>query len=178
MTRTYRYTIPTLIMHWTFAAIIVPYFFIGKAFATTSPSPEKLKLFFLYNSLGGVLAFLLLIRFVLLVTQKRPEADPTWSLFITQLSIILQVFLYSASLVMIVSGLWVTISEGLLTLAFAGNWQAWPAKLQTPLAQVHCTAANILAVTVILHVLGVGFHQFIMKDNLISRMLPGTPFTQ
>jgi len=78
--------------------------------------------------------------------------------------------LYLLVIGMVASGLGTAILAGLPEIVFQGIGQL-PASFNDSLPRiVHGVVATILMAVVVLHVVGVLFHQLKLKDSLLSRM--------
>ncbi len=165
-----KYSRPTIILHWLFAVTIIAVFVLGKVLTGTPVSPEKLTAFMAHAGLGALTGLFLIYRIILLFKHARPKPDPKWGMVIIALSKLVHLLLYLAPLALVVSGMGMSLFAGLMELAIAGNWQAWPTAITIPPATIHGLAAPILLASFVLHVIAALYHQFIMKDNLIARM--------
>lgn len=165
-----KYSRPTIILHWLFAITIIAVFVLGKILEGTAISPEKLNIFMAHAGLGGLTGLFLIYRIVLLFKHARPQPDPDWGGVMISLSKLVHLLLYLAPLALVISGMSMAIFAGLMELAIAGNWQAWPENITISPAAIHGLAAPVLLVSVGLHVVGALYHQFVLKDNLVARM--------
>ncbi|KZL17324.1 hypothetical protein PsAD2_03193 [Pseudovibrio axinellae] len=167
-----KYTRPTIILHWLFAVTIIAVFVLGKVMEDTAASPEKLNIFMSHAGLGALTGLFLVYRIILLFKHPRPKPDPKWGIVMISLSRLIHLLLYLAPLALVLSGMSMSLLAGLMELAIAGDWQAWPEHITISPAAVHGLAAPVLLASFALHVIGALYHQFILKDNLVARMKP------
>ena len=81
------------------------------------------------------------------------------------------VALYVLVLAMVSSGLGIAISADLFAVAFGGSEAPLPASFNDiPARTIHGIVATLLLLLIALHMLGWAYHQFMLKDRLISRM--------
>jgi cytochrome b561 len=72
---------------------------------------------------------------------------------------------------MTVSGISLSLQAGLLPIIFGGSGAALPADFYVFAARMlHGVIAPMLALLIVLHVGAALYHQFLLKDNLLSRM--------
>ncbi|WP_057460748.1 cytochrome b/b6 domain-containing protein [Pseudovibrio sp. POLY-S9] len=167
-----KYSRPTIILHWLFAVTIIAVFILGKVLEGSAISPEKLNIFMAHAGLGALTGLFLVYRIVLLIKHARPKPDPNWGIVMISLSKLVHLLLYLAPLALIISGMSMSLFAGLMELAMAGDWQAWPENITIPPAAIHGYAAPILLASFALHVIAALYHQLVLKDNLVARMKP------
>lgn len=165
-----KYSRPTIILHWLFAVTIIAVFILGKVMVGTEISPMKLNVFMTHAALGGLTGIFLVYRIVLLFKHPRPAPDPSWNIAMRVVSKLVHLLLYLAPLALVASGMSMSLFAGLMDIAIAGDWQAWPVNITVSPAAIHGLAGPVLLASFALHVAGALYHQFIMKDNLIARM--------
>ena len=72
---------------------------------------------------------------------------------------------------MAASGMATALQAGLPEIIFGGSGAALPANFANLIPRiVHGWIATLLVLLVGLHVVGVVYHQFVLKDRLLSRM--------
>lgn len=165
-----KYSRPTIILHWLFAATIITVFILGKVLEGSAVSPGKLNIFMAHAGLGFLTGLFLIYRILLLIKHPRPQPDPNWGVVMIALSKLVHALLYLAPLVLIISGMGMSLFAGLMQLAISGNWQAWPETINIAPAAIHGVAAPVLLASFILHVIAAFYHQLVLKDNLIARV--------
>ncbi|SDR28216.1 cytochrome b/b6 domain-containing protein [Pseudovibrio sp. Tun.PSC04-5.I4] len=165
-----KYSPPTIILHWLFAVTIITVFILGKVLVGTEISPTKLNVFMTHAALGGLTGLFLVYRIILLFKHARPAPDPSWNIAMRAVSKLVHLLLYLAPLALVLSGMSMSLLAGLMNIAIAGDWQAWPINITVLPVELHGLAAPVLLASFALHVAGALYHQFIMKDNLMARM--------
>lgn len=120
---------------------------------------------------GMIVGVLLIIRLVVRFrSQKPPKADAGNAL----LNIGAQVAhwgLYIAAFAMVASGLGAALSAGLFGITFGGNGEPIPTELAQLAPRVaHGVIAKLMLALILLHIAGWAYHQFVLRDKLISRM--------
>lgn len=168
-----RYHPLLVALHWVLAIMILMSLVAGGPMMAEMESTDPEKMFALTGHMiwGMVVGALLIIRFVVRVrSQKPPKADSGYSL----LNIGAQAAhwgLYILVFLMVASGLGTALSAGLFGITFGGSGEAIPADLAQYAPRVaHGIIAKVMLALIVLHVVGWAFHQFVVRDKLISRM--------
>lgn len=176
-----RYNPLAILLHWAMAFLIIGVLALGFYMVNLQFSPSKMK-FINWHKWLGVIALSLFVLRVLTRMLRRPPAlpaamlatMPAWqraahtgthvALYVLMAAVPLAGMAYSsaAGFPVVLFGLWPLPSlvapnpELALTLKSAHIWAAWA-----------------LAALVALHVAAALKHQFIERDGLMRRMMPG-----
>ena len=160
--------------HWIGALVVIAMLAVGLYFGGLPRGDEKSFLRGMHVSFGGLLFLFLIFRVMWRVFSKSPDpveqAKPLK--IVTKL---VHWILLLCVLIMAVSGPWIVWSAGYGINVFDLFTIPTPIErmqeLHKTLEVVHEYTAQVLLYTLILHVLAVLKHQFIDKDNLLSRMV-------
>ena len=116
--------------------------------------------------LGTLIMFLMIARLFTRYMTKRPAAVDSGSPLLNKLASIVHGLLYVAVIAMAIAGMGIASQAGLNTPGanLPVDFFAFPARYG------HKFIAIFLMVLITAHVGGWAYHQFIKKDNLISRM--------
>lgn len=168
-----RYHPALVAMHWIVAIMIFMALVIGGPMMADlkSTDPQKLSGLTGHMIWGSVVGALLIIRLITRFgTQKPPKADAKNGL----LNMGAQVAhwgLYLLAMAMVASGLGIAASAGLFDIAFGGSGVPLPEDFSIyPPRVAHGIIGNLLLVLIVAHIAGWAYHQFILRDSLISRM--------
>ncbi|MBS1227607.1 MAG: hypothetical protein H6R17_884 [Proteobacteria bacterium] len=160
------------VLHWLIAALIIAALVFGTFIMARLPNSDPGKPFaLLKHMLTGTVIFGLSVA-RLLVRAKAPRLAPmssgmAWADRIVPL--VHRVF-DALVLLMIGSGLVMALVSGLPQTVFLGRG-ALPEHLDPALLHaLHVFVARLLAAVLALHVAGAFYHQFVLRDGLISRM--------
>ena len=170
-----RYTTLAIVLHWVLALALILSFSVGLYMADLPLSPQRVKLFNWHKWAGITILTLSLLRLLWRLTH-RPPAEipmPRWqlrasrwthgALYILFFAVPLAGWAYSSA-----AGFPV-VWFGVLPLPdFVSPDKALAEALKT----LHSALAWALAALAVVHVGGALKHQFIDRDNLLSRMLP------
>lgn len=128
----------------------------------------------LHKSTGLVLLIFVVVRLIMRVISKYPplpENTPALVVFLSKSNVLL---LYTMMVIMPASGFLMSTLAG-HPLPFFGFFQI-PAIIQNLSSaafchRIHSVSSILFVITICLHVGGGLFHQFVLKDNLLKRML-------
>ena len=176
-----RYSGVAMLLHWLLALALIGLFGVGLYMADLPFSPQRLKLYNYHKWAGMTVLALSLLRLVWRATHRPPalprsieDAMPAWQRAAHHGTHHLMYLLFFA--VPLIG--WAYISAagfpivlyGVLPLPdFIGPDKALAALIKP----WHKFSAFALAALVLLHVAAALKHQWIDRDRLISRMLPG-----
>ncbi|WP_417070611.1 cytochrome b [Niveibacterium terrae] len=170
------------LLHWAIAAMILAALVMSTFVMTRIPasSPDKVSALIRHISVGSLIFVASMLR---LATRGRTVAPPALSSgmrWADALAIIVHRLLEALTFLMIGSGIAMVIQENLIAV-FLSVHGVLPVGLEAlPLRAFHIGTASLLAATLALHVCGALYHQFILRDGLITRMsfgasAPGAP---
>ncbi len=170
------YGIVAQTLHWLIAALVIVQFVLGVKTAGLPLSLERLILLARHKSLGLTLFALVILRLAWRI-YSPPPPQPSQAPLRTaaQLS---HGLLYALLLAMPIIG-WLLSSASSLTVSWFGLFSL--PNLVTPdrrlahwMLLTHQTMAWLLLAVIILHIGAAFWHHFILKDNVLTRMLPFT----
>jgi cytochrome b561 len=174
---TARYTRTAQGLHWLLALLLAGLVALGLYMHGLPLSPRKLQLFS-YHKWAGVTAFLLaLVRILWRATHRPPPLPEGSSRFVRVASEAVHGLLYLLMLAIPLSGWLMSSAKGFQTVWFGvlpiPDLVGRDAALGNVLLQVHQYLNWTLIALVLGHVAAALKHQFIDRDGLIARMLPG-----
>lgn len=173
-----RYGVVAQVLHWVIAILVFAMFGLGYYMEDLPLSQEKLELYNTHKSLGITIFSLALIRLVWRLFNAAPplpEHMAPWERAAAHMS---HALLYGLILIQPLIGFLqsnaanfpVVVWDVLPLPAIIGTDEA----LGETLAGVHGVVANVLAVLILVHIAAALRHHFILKDNVLRRMLPGS----
>ena len=172
MSDTKRYSTTMVILHWALALAILGAIFMGSIVLDDMESdhPQKILLLKLHILVGlSILAFTL-FRLVIRFTSQLPAPLPEGNPLLEQLGKVVHYVLYLFTILTTLSGIYLAISAE-LPAVLLNNIGVLPKDYEDFIAhEAHDIFANLLLLTIALHVAAAFYHQFILKDGLISRM--------
>jgi cytochrome b561 len=172
-----RYSKTAITLHWVIAVMVFMGLFIGGKLLTEidNADPEKIVALKGHMIFGLVVGVLMLARIVVRFTAKRPAPLRTGNALLDLLGKLTHTLLYLLVIGMVASGLGTSILAGLPEIVFQGIGQLPASFNDLPPRVAHGVLAKILMALILLHVAAAMFHQFKLKDKLLSRMGIGQP---
>ena len=168
-----RYHPALVSLHWLLALLIMLAMGMGTFVLKEIPntSPEKLGALQGHMIMGFAIGALMMARLIGRLRTSHPQVASTGSNVLNLLGKGAHVGLYLLVFAMAASGAATALQAGLPQMIFAGSAGSLPDSfaIYTPRV-VHGWIAKLLMALVALHVVGVVYHQFGLKDRLLSRM--------
>lgn len=124
---------------------------------------------------GIVVLALLVIRLIVRYTTKRPEWASAGNKFLDVIGELTHLGLYLLTFGMVITGIILADQRGILASAFGIGSTPTPGNFRRggfgfSLGFLHGGIWTLLVLLILLHVGAALYHQFILKDNLLSRM--------
>ena len=176
-----RYTATAKLLHWVLALALITALGLGLYMVSLSFSPQRLKLYNWHKWLGVSILVLSLLRLGWRLAHKPPAlpaamqaAMPRWQHLAHHGT---HHALYALFLIVPLLG-WAYSSAAGFPIVFLGlialpDWVAASPELAETLKPLHQWSAYALAALIVLHIAAALKHQFIDRDGLLLRMLPG-----
>jgi cytochrome b561 len=170
-----RYTEFAMVLHWLVAAGIA-FLYVHGFDMMRLPASERLPQLNLHRSVGVVVFALVLVRLWWRFTHPPPEV-PMPALQ-AKVAGFVHVLIYALLIVNGIAGSigWILSGD---PIVFFGM-QVAPARAASPALEHLCvvvgmTTARALVVAIALHVVAVVKHEWLDRDRILERMLPGPP---
>ncbi|MDG2340301.1 MAG: cytochrome b/b6 domain-containing protein [Paracoccaceae bacterium] len=168
-----RYHPLLVAMHWLVAIMIIIAVFIGGPSLTAIDNSDPGKIMPLGGHIvwGLVIGTLMLIRLVTRLRSQKPPAADAGNEMLNKGAKLSHIALYVLVFAMVGSGIGIALSANLFDIVFGSSGATLPVDFSGISARTaHGVIASLITLFVALHVLGWGYHQFIRKDGLFSRM--------
>lgn len=167
-----RYSTSMVVLHWVLAIFILGAIFMGAVVLDEMDSthPQKILLLKLHIIVGiGILLFTLL-RLILRFRTPQPAPVTSNSKWMDMLAVTVHYLLYLLTILTVLAGLALAVSAD-LPAVLLNHIGELPKDYDDYLAhEAHDVFANLLLFTIALHAAAALFHQYILKDGLLSRM--------
>ncbi|MBI3902350.1 MAG: cytochrome b [Nitrosomonadales bacterium] len=164
---------PVLIsLHWLLAIVILGLFFLGLFVLDEmkSTDPQKAGLLVLHIIGGIAVLVLTVVRLIVRMRTPRPAPIVTGKPLADKLAVGIHHLLYTLTILAALVGLVLTYSADLFSILFAHTGKL-PEDFEDYLShEAHGLLANGLIAIIALHIAGALQHQFILKDNIMSRI--------
>lgn len=170
---TTRYHPALVALHWILALMIFMALVVGGPMmaAMESTDPQKLTGMTGHIIWGMTIGVLILLRLITRFVTTKPAKADTGKAALNTAAGLTHWAMYALVAGMVLSGLVMAYNADLFAITLGGSGAPLPADLTVYPARVaHGVIANVLTALLVLHVVGWAFHQFILRDRLISRM--------
>ncbi len=167
-----RYSLPSILLHWTMAAAIAAAWLIG-TLIEAFPRAERAGPLGVHALIGLAVAALLLPRLLARLSGGAPAAEgPAWE---RRLAAAAHLLLYALMLAVPLTGIAGAMSgRQPLVLPLLGELPTLlrPLGLRGLFEEAHEVMANLLLGAVALHVAATLWHALVRRDGVARRMLP------
>jgi cytochrome b561 len=166
-----RYHPVHVAIHWLMFLLVVMMLGVGKFVLPGIPAdnPQKPSMLQTHAYIGAFITVLLIIRIILYFTTQRPAPADAGNAFLNFVARAVHFLLYLLLIGMAVSGLGM-FQQANLPAVFSGA-APYPADFFVYPPRIgHGLISTLLILLIALHVGAALYHQFIRKDNLLSRM--------
>lgn len=164
-------------LHWSMSILIIGLLLVGFYMTNIDKSDFKWYMYDLHKATGTLVLILVVLRIIWRLSNVwpgLPDNMPKWQVLLVHFNIF---FLYCMMLIMPVTGFFGSLIGGhdisfynLFTIsAIAQNKE-----LGKRLFEIHEIAPYFLIASIGLHFFAALYHHFIMKDNVLRRMLKGS----
>ena len=174
MSNVNRYTRTAMVFHWSLAFLIIAMLAFGWSIDLIPPGSTRHWFQNLHKLVGCVVLLMGFARIAWRITHRPPEA-PSVPRIQAVLAALVHLALYGFMLVMPLSGLLFT-NYGRGVKIF--SWSA-PQVLGAPdddlqafFLGVHGYAPYVFLALIVVHIAAALWHQFVLRDKTINRMLP------
>jgi cytochrome b561 len=163
-------------LHWVLAALIITTLGVGfLALAQWRVDDPRTMVLLRWHMGGGVLILALMaLRFVVRLRTPLPSNEKRKPRLLWRAAAVSHYGFYVLVLLIVGTGYATAVLAGLPAMLFGrSEWYLAPSFVHYPTFAAHALLATVLANLIVLHVLAAFYHQFVRKDDLLSRMLWG-----
>ncbi len=160
-------------LHWLIAAMILVGLLVGGPALADMQNDNPDKMFALTGHMiwGLLIGAFMLVRLATRLFSKRPPSADAGNAMLNLGAKSAHLGLYVLVFAMVGSGIGLAISADLFTTVFGGSGAQLPTDFNNFSARVaHGLIATALLILIGLHFAGWAYHQFFVRDGLISRM--------
>lgn len=171
-----RYGAVAIALHWLVAAALVALYWIGWEMVDLPLGPDKLRLYALHKSIGLTVLLVAIARLLWRATHRPPALPADIAPWQKTVSAITHWSLYALLLLIPLTG-WVLNGTTGFPLSWFGvvsvpNLVGAMPDWKNSAAFVHEFFGKILLALVALHVAGALHHHFVLRDAILTRMVP------
>ena len=165
--------------HWLVAAVVLTMLGIGVSMVASLADYHLL--LSIHRPLGILLLILVIIRYINRRFSTLPPFPDTMSQAERSAASASELVLYTLLIAQPVVG-WGMLSTARYPIVLFGSFHLFPIlphslALYAFLRKTHTVLALLLFLTILAHFAAVLFHTLVIRDGLLSRMLPGKPRT-
>jgi cytochrome b561 len=162
--------------HWVIVLLVLAQFVVGVSAHDMPVSLLRLKLLTLHKSIGVTAFMLVLLRLAWRAYSPAPPLPAHMASWQRRLAELSHVLLYALLLTLPVIG-WIASSASNLTVRWfflfnLPNLVGPDPELAKSAKGLHMTLAWVLLAVVSVHVLAALWHEYVVKDGVLRRMLP------
>ena len=179
---THRWGAVAQLLHWLIVALIIVQVTLASLADDLPPGARKLSLLARHKSVGITILALAILRLAWRRLNPTPPLPTTLKPYQRRLARFTHVMLYVLLFAMPLSG-WMMSSARGFPVSWFGFFQLPDLvpknkALYEALLTTHGTLACVLGAVVVLHVAGALTHHFMLRDDVLRRMLPFTTTTR
>lgn len=166
-----KYSKRIIVIHWLTLALLVAAWFLGESVHDARKAEGATIAGYMAHSLVG--AAVLLLTLARLAFRRKDGVPPAMgNTPMDKVAKGIHHLLYALLILLPVSGMMQVLGSDVGKALLAGDATLLPAKFEGVVAhEVHEVLVTALIVLAAVHVLGALKHQFVMKDNIMDRML-------
>jgi len=166
-----QYSKRMVIIHWlTLVALIAAWFLGESVHEARHDSSMTIAGYVFHASMGGLVLLMTLARLFFRTKDGTPPVEG--HSILDKLAKGVHHFLYTLLVLLPVSGMMQVATTDIGKALMAGDASLLPKKIHGVFAhEVHEVLVKVLIVVVIVHFLAALYHQFVIKDGLIDRMM-------
>lgn len=166
-------------LHWLVVILIFTTFLLGKYMSGLPNASGKIPLLGIHMALGFITLVVVVVRFIARLRLPRPASVTTGSAILDWVGKAVHDALYLLVFLMALSGMSLSLQSSLLPAVLGTSGATLPADFFEFRARVlHGFIAPALLVLIALHIVAALYHQFALRDNLLSRMWYGKPLKE
>lgn len=165
--------------HWLVVILLFATFLLGKYMSGLTNDSAKIPFLGIHIALGFITLVVIVVRFIVRLRLPKPVSATTGDAFIDWVGKAVHDALYLLVFLMGLSGISLSLQSGLLPSVFGTSGASLPADFfEFRARMLHGFIAPALLVLIVVHVGAALYHQFALRDNLLSRMWYGKPLKE
>ena len=165
-----QYSTRTAILHWLIFLLVVGAFFLGHFLADDASAAQKLSLLPVHFLTGDLILLLVLVR--IYVRKKDGEPAPAnANPLLNKLAAATHGLLNISLIAVAITGMVTVAASGVIEALKKSDPSLLPDFEKVGAREVHELFVGVLLLLVAFHVAAALYHQFIVKDNLMRRIM-------
>ena len=171
-----RYTSTAISLHWLIFLLIFAAFSLALYMHDLPLTPDKLRLYNYHKWMGMSVLLLVVLRFGWRVTHRPPALPDAMANWEKSAAHLMHYLLYALIIAVPLTGWLMSSAKGFQTVWFGvlplPDLIGKDKELGKQLAEVHEFLNYTMLALVVLHVAAALKHHFIVRDDILTRMLP------
>ncbi|WP_262689384.1 cytochrome b [Kordiimonas aestuarii] len=170
------YGAPAKILHWLLAALLLGQSVLGLVFSDMPRGDDKSELLRLHASFGLLILAFMLLRLGVRAAGARVEPVEGTTAMLRKVAHCAHLALYLLIFLLIGAGIFTLLTVGwnvdFFGVTIIPTWFERDMDLHHLFEEIHVYSWYVLAGFVGLHIIGVIYHTFVLKDGTLARMGP------
>jgi cytochrome b561 len=165
-----QYSKRTSILHWLIFLLVVVAFFLGHYLADSENTAQKLSLLPVHFLIGDTILLLTILRIYFRKKDGEPapaNANPLLNKIAAATHGLLNLSLIAVA----IAGVVTVATSGVIEVLKNGDPSLLPDFAKVGAMEFHETLVGVMLLLVIFHAVAALYHQFIVKDNLMHRIM-------
>jgi cytochrome b561 len=165
-----QYSKRTAIMHWIIFLLVIAAFYFGHQLDESKDGAQKLSLYPLHFLIGDLTLLLVLVRIYFRKKDGEP-APANASALLNKVAALTHVLLNLTLIAVVVSGIATAATSGVINALKANDPTLIPDFHTVGAKEFHEVFIGVLFALVVFHAVAALYHQFVVKDNLMRRIM-------
>lgn len=165
-----QYSKRTALMHWVIFVLIIIAFYLGHEVAESQDTANKLAMYPAHFLIGDLILLLTLVRIWFRKKDGAP-ADANTNPMLNKVAALTHLGLNLTVLATAISGFITVVTSGLIAAFKANDPDLVPDFHHVPAKEFHELFIGILVLLAVFHIAAALYHQFVVKDNLLRRIM-------
>ena len=165
-----QYSKRTTILHWTIFVLVIVAFYLGHELDESKNAAQKLSMYPVHFIIGDLVLLLTLLRIYFRKKDGEPapaNANP----LLNKVAAATHVLSNLTVMAVVVTGSITVVTSGLIEAFKTSNPNLIPDFHKVEAKEFHEFFLGVLVLLVLFHVAAALYHQFIVKDNLLRRIM-------
>lgn len=165
-----QYSKRTAVFHWLIFLLVVAAFFVGHELGESKDAAQKLSMFPLHFLAGDLILLLTLVRIYFRKKDGEPapaNANP----LLNKIAAATHGLLNISVIAVVISGMVTAATSGVIEALKKSDPNLVPDFSTVGAKAYHELFIGVLLLLVVFHVLAAAYHQLIVKDNLMRRIM-------
>lgn len=165
-----QYSKRTALMHWLIFVLVIVAFYYGHELSETEDTTVKLSMYPIHFLIGDLVLLLTLVRIYFRKKDGEPapaNANPLLNKVASLTHLLTNITVIAVA----VTGFITAVTSGVIDALKAGDPDLIPDFHKVDAKEFHELFIGIMVLLVVFHVAAALYHQFVVKDNLLRRIM-------